>query len=294
MFLRLISCRYQKPFRLSILMNILASNKLPSNPFARDKDVHEQTFLNVAYGHDPMQAMDVYLPKGRSAHATKSLVLIHGGGWTGGSKAEFTGHIQSFKSRMPDYAIFNVAYRLVSGGHLFPKQEEDIKAAVDFIVSRSDVYRISKNSLVLLGVSAGAHLALLQAYKYPFPNIRAVVDYFGPADLIAMHQRPWHPLVPLALQTVTGTTPDADPQLFHASSPVAFVGPQSPQTLILHGGKDQVVDVSQSKALAGKLKAAGVKHRLEIYPAEGHGRWYGDALTSSFERIEKFLEEVVP
>ena len=145
----------------------------------------------------------------------------------------------------------------------------------------------------MLGVSAGAHLALLQAYKYPAPKIRAVVDYFGPTDLLTMYNNPWHPLVPLALQMVTGTTPQLNKELFVASSPISFVNAQTPPTLILHGGKDEVVNASQSKALAEKLKAAGVKHQLEIYPAERHGRWYGRSLTSSFDHIEKFLKENV-
>lgn len=262
-------------------------------PFAAEKNRPQQTFLNVAYGHDSRQVMDVYLPANRSVHSTKSLILIHGGGWNSGSKEEFSTYIDSFRNRMPDYAIFNLNYRLVSGGHLFPAQEEDVKAAVDFIESKAETYHISKDGLVLLGVSAGAHLALLQAYKHSSPKIQAVIDYFGPTDLIAMYQKPWHPLVPLALQMITGTTPDAARDLFQTSSPINYVTPQSPPTLLLHGGRDQVVDVSQSKALAQKLEAAGVQHRLEIYPHERHGRWYGNTLTASFDRIERFLKENV-
>lgn len=259
-------------------------------PFAAEKNLPQQPFLNVAYGNDARQVMDIYLPANRSHHSTKSLILIHGGGWNSGSKEEFSTYIDSFTQRMPDFAIFNLNYRLVSSGYLFPAQEEDVKTAVDFIVSKAETYHISKDGLVLLGVSAGAHLALLQAYKYPSPKIQAVIDYFGPTDLIAMYEKPWHPLVPLALQMITGTAPDAAKELFRTSSPVNFVTPGSPPTLMLHGGKDQVVDVSQSKALAQKLEAAGVKHQLEIYPHERHGRWYGNTLTSSFNCIENFLK----
>ena len=274
-------------------MNLFNSWEQLQKPFAQEKDLAEKTYFNVAYGNDSLQVMDIYLPTGRSVSSTKSLVLIHGGGWNSGSKAEFSGYIESFKTRMPDYAIFNINYRLVNGGNFFPTQEEDVKEAIDFIVRHAESYHISSKKLVLLGVSAGAHLALLQAYKYKSPAIKAVVDYFGPADLIAMYQKPWHPLVPLALQMITGTTHDKAPQLFHSSSPVEFITPQSPPTLILHGGKDQVVDVSQSKILAEKLRAAGVEYRLEIYPAERHGRWYGQALTSSFDKIESFLKQNV-
>jgi acetyl esterase/lipase len=284
--------RHQMKMLLSLLlfMNILTSCKQAETPFAKEKNLPQQTFLNVAYGKDSLQAMDIYLPKDRSVKHTKSLVLIHGGGWTSGSKADFATYIDSFKTRLPAYAIFNISYRLVTGGNLFPTQENDIKAAIDFIVRNAGKYHVSEDNLVLLGVSAGAHLSLLHAYKYKEPGIRAVIDYFGPADLVAMYQKPGHPAVPLALQMITGTTPEQNKNLFKSSSPIEFVTPASPPTLILHGGKDQVVDVSQSQALANKLKEAGVKHQLEIYPAERHGRWYGQALTSSFDYIEDFLK----
>ena len=274
-------------------MNILTSCKADEKPFSQEKDLPQQAFTNVPYGNDSLQVMDIYLPKDRSVKSTKSLILVHGGGWNSGSKAEFSTYIDSFKIRLPDYAIFNINYRLVNGGHIFPTQENDVKSAVDFIVANAEKYHINKEKLVMLGVSAGAHLSLLQAYKYDSPKIQAVVDYFGPADLISMYQKPWHPLVPLALQMVTGTTPQQNKSLFESSSPIEFITPQSPPTLILHGGKDEIVNVSQSKTLAEKLKAAGVKHQLKVYPSERHGRWYGKSLTSSFDHIEKFLKEVV-
>lgn len=244
---------------------------------------------NVSYGPDSLQRMDVYLPAGRSAQNTKSIVLIHGGGWNGGSKSEFYPYIDSLKKRMPDYAIFNLDYRLVSNGHLFPAQEEDIRAALQFISNKADGYAIGKDNFVLLGFSAGAHLALLQAYKHQQPQVKAVIDFFGPTDLLKMYQDPWHPLVPMALQMVTGTTPQNNRRIYEQSSPAYFVSPQAPSTLILHGGQDPVVDVSQSELLAQQLKKAGVPHELIIYPKERHG-WYGSTLTQSFNRVEEFLK----
>jgi acetyl esterase/lipase len=275
-------------------MNILTSCKQEPKAFANEKALPEQTHLNVSYGKDTLQRMDIYLPANRTTDSTKSLILIHGGGWTSGSKAEFDSYIDSFKTRLPDYAIFNINYRLVNGGNLFPTQENDVKAAVDFIVDNAGKYHVSKGQLALLGFSAGAHLALLQAYKNPSPGIKAVVDYFGPTDLVAMYNNPWHPLVPLALQMITGKSPEQDKTIFEQSSPAHFVSEASPPTLILHGAKDVVVNVSQSKLLAQKLKEAGVKHELHIYPSEGHGRWYGQSLLSSFDKIETFLKAAMP
>lgn len=251
--------------------------------------IPEKTIQNISYGSDSAQRMDIYLPAGRSSGSTKALILIHGGGWNSGSKSDFTSYIDSFRKRMPAYAIFNIDYRLVSGNHLFPTQENDIRAAMNFIASQSAEYQVNKDQMILLGASAGAHLALLQAYKYKDPKVKAVIDFFGPTDLTTMYYKPWNPLVTYALKMITGTTPLADPELYHQSSPINFVTGQSAPTLILHGSNDQVVNLSQSKALKQELKKAGVKHELVVYQGQRHG-WKGSLLSNSFDRIEAFLE----
>ncbi|MCU7549343.1 alpha/beta hydrolase [Chitinophagaceae bacterium LB-8] len=249
-----------------------------------------ETKLNVPYGQDTAQRMDIYLPAGRSSGSTRSIVLIHGGGWAYGRKSDFATYIDTLKKRLPHYAIFNLEYRLASEKAKFPSQEQDVKAALDFITQHSDKYGIDSNELVLLGASAGAHLAMLQAYKYQSPRIKAVIDFFGPTDLTAMYNKPWHNMIPFALQTLTGTTPKAGKEIYEQSSPAHFVTAQTPPTLILHGGNDPVVNISQSKLLKAKLEKAGVRHELVVYPRERHG-WFGSTLSNSFDRIIKFLEE---
>ena len=272
-------------------MSLLLFNP-PASPAAGENPLPATTYRDIAYGKDSAQRMDIYLPAGRSLATTRSLVLIHGGGWNSGSKADFKSYIDSFQRRMPDYAIFNLNYRLFNGGHTFPAQEEDIKAALDFITSRAADYAINAKRIVLLGASAGGHLALLQAYKYNSPQIAGVIDFFGPTDLTTMYQHPWHPMVPFALQMVTGTTPSDNPVLYRQSSPVNFVSAQSPPTLIFHGGNDPVVNISQSEALKKKLQAAGVKNNLVVYPTQRHG-WHGSTLSNSFDHIETFLKSAI-
>ena len=247
------------------------------------------TILNVSYGTDSLQRMDVYLPAGRKASTTPSLILIHGGGWNAGSKESFTAYVDSFKKRLPHYAFFNLDYRLVTGSHLFPTQEHDIRAAIQFISSNAAGYGVDDKRFVLLGASAGAHLALLQAYKYNDPAIRAVIDFFGPSDLLAMYQRPWHPLVTYALQMITGATPQTNLALYKASSPVNYITATSTPTLIFHGADDGIVDLSQSRILQKKLQSENVSHDLVVYEGERHG-WWGATLSNSFDRIESFLE----
>src|SRR5436190_20202373 len=71
-----------------------------------------QNQANVAYGTDAAQKMDIYLPAGRSGSSTKVIILIHGGGWSTGDKADFNSYVDTLKRRLPGYAIFNINYRL--------------------------------------------------------------------------------------------------------------------------------------------------------------------------------------
>ncbi len=252
--------------------------------------ITEQSQMNVAYGADPSQKMDMYLPAGRSNAATKVMVLIHGGGWSTGDKADFTAYVDTLKRRLPGYAIFNINYRLAAGStNLFPTQENDVKAVIEFIYGKRNEYKIS-DKYVLLGTSAGAHLSLLQANKYTMPvKIKAVVDFFGPTDLVDMYNNPASIFAPpAALAAVAGAIPTTNLALYQQSSPITFVTAQSPPTIILQGGADILVSPSQSVALKNKLQSFGVIHQYVLYPGENHG-WTGANLTDSFDKIAVFL-----
>ena len=245
------------------------------------------TMLNVSYGTNSQQKMDVYLPATRSTTDTKVMIMIHGGAWNSGDKTDFNEYVDSLKKREPTYAIFNINYRLANVSDLFPAQELDVRAAVDFIYNKRQEYKIS-DKFVLVGASAGAHLALLQGYKYSTPvKPKAIIDFFGPTDLVDMYNNPPNALVQPLLVAVTGVTPTAN-TLYTQSSPINFISSQSPPTMILHGGTDIVVAPSQSFLLDTRLQTAGIIHQYFFYPTEGHG-WVGANLSDSFNKIQAFL-----
>ena len=250
------------------------------------------TMLNVSYGTNAQQKMDVYLPATRNTTTTKVMIMIHGGGWNTGDKADFNEYVDSLKKREPSYAIFNINYRLANTPDIFPAQEQDVKAAVEFIYNQRQGYKIS-DKFVLVGASAGAHLALLQGYKYSTPlKPKAIIDFFGPTDLVDLYNNPSNPLVQPTLLSVTGGTPTTNNTLYTQSSPINFVSAQSPPTMILHGGADIIVSLSQSIQLNNKLTIAGVSRDYIFYPTEGHG-WIGANLSDSFNRILAFLAAYV-
>jgi acetyl esterase/lipase len=278
---------------LLLSMSIFTTCNRAQESAGIQKSVPAKTFLNVAYGKDTLQRMDLHLPGNRSADSTPVIVLIHGGGWAGGDKSEFAAVVPVLQQKLPQYAIVNMNYRLANQiTNHFPTQENDVQAALQFLVNGAGEYGISKN-IVLLGASAGAHLALLQAYKHNTPVVpKAVVSFFGPTDMTELYNRQSNAYYQMGLQLLIGGTPATKPGVFLQASPIHFAGKQKVPTLMLHGGKDGLVPVSQSKALKEKLDKSGVPADLVVYPADGHG-WYGANLTNSYERIEAFLNRHV-
>src|SRR5215203_142875 len=248
-----------------------------------------ETLNNISYGPDAAQKMDIYLPAGRKTDSTKMIIMVHGGAWLEGDKSDFASYVTVLKQRLPDYAIANINYRLATvSGNFFPTQENDMRTAIDFLVQNSGDYHVSQK-FVLLGASAGGHMALLQAYKYSTPKIRAVVDFFAPADMVSLYNLS-NVNTQFGLQLLLGGTPVSNPSMYQQSSPINFVDAQDPPTIIFHGDLDIIVNVSQSTTLKNKLQTSGVKNELTVYPGLGHDVWPPAIMNPTFDKIEAFIK----
>jgi len=283
--------------RINILLPVLAilffSSCNKSDDNGGGGTVAAKVITNESYGSDPMHKMDIYLPAGRTTTATKVLILVHGGGWVSGDKADFTQDlIDTLKKRIPDYAIFNINYRLgaLPATNTFPAQELDVKAAVAFIHGNRANYLVS-DKFVMMGASAGAHLSLLHAYKYPAPvKIKAVVDFFGPTDMIDMYNNPGT-YSPASIALLLNGTPTTNLPLYQQSSPMTYATTANAcPTIVLQGGFDPLVNATtQSQALITKLTTANVVNQYVLYPFLGHGGWDVATNTDAFNKIQVFL-----
>jgi acetyl esterase/lipase len=254
--------------------------------------VAAKTILNVAYGTDAKQVMDIYLPVSRRADSTKVIVMIHGGAWSSGDKSDFAAAVDTLKKRLPDYAIFNINYRLSDGvNNIFPTQENDVKTAVRYIYGKASDYQVS-TKFVLMGASAGGHLAMLQGYKDSVPvKPKAIVSFFGPSDMMDMYFNPvgGNPLLAAGVAQAVGRTPFVDPQIYISSSPVNFITGGSAPTILLHGGLDPLVQPSQSIAVQTRLSFFNITNQYVFYPTGGHGDWDATTYTDAFNKIQAFL-----
>jgi len=247
---------------------------------------------DVAYGADAAQKMDVYLPAGRSADSTNIIVLIHGGAWASGDKADFNDNIAFLKTALPKYAIINLNYRLAAlpSTNLWPTQLNDINTAFNFIASKRIEYQINTNKIGIGGASAGGHLALLKAYKNNTGNIKAVVDLFGPTEMADLYNfnTSFQPLLSIFL----AGTPTTNAAGYANASPLYGVNSSAPPTIIFHGGIDATVPIRQSDSLNNRLANAGVTKQYVVYPAEGHG-WSGANLTDTYNKMAAFISQHV-
>lgn len=217
--------------------------------------------------------LDLY--GGAIAGARRPLVvMIHGGSWSGGDRTQLPAIAQRLAH--DGYAVASIDYRLAPE-HPFPAAYDDVRAAVDWMRAHADELGIDPEAVVLYGRSAGAHLALLSAYRWHAPFVRAVVALYAPTDLRWSWAHPTNPLVldtPATLSAFLGGPPDRSTELharYEAASPLAWVDSGSPPTLLVHGGRDELVSPRQTERLHERLEAAHVPNLALRLPWATHG-----------------------
>jgi acetyl esterase/lipase len=260
-----------------------------STESSANKNLPAQDKPNTAYGNDAQQKMDIYLPAGRDEN-TRTIILLHGGGWSGGSKSDLAYFVPMLKSQFPNHAIVNMNYRLgTSASPGFPKQIQDIEKAIAHLQNSN--YDIS-NEYAFIGASAGAHLGLLYAYHHdPKREVKAVVSIVGPADF-SDPAYTGNPLFQFGLSSLIGyVNVQQNPEVYLEVSPATHVSAQSPPTAMFYGGQDQLIPASQGPRLKAKLDEYNVYNELHFYPNGGHGNW-NSTINADFQaKLIAFLKQ---
>ncbi len=237
---------------------------------------------NIEYaraGGKPL-LLDLYLPAGHIASGSKLPVIlsIHGGGWSGGSKDASPG--LEFTRR--GYAVASVSYRL-TGEAEFPAQIEDCKAALRWLRANAGRFGLDPGRVAAWGASAGGHLAaLLGTSGEELSKVQAVVDYFGPIDVVAWHRDRGDS----SSNLVRGPFAETAERL-RAANPLTFLKPGAPPFLIAQGAEDPLVPPSQSELLYHALRQAGVRAEFHLVPGAGHSV----RQMNLDDRVDEFLRE---
>ena len=230
------------------------------------------------------RSLDVYLPEKADA-PLPLIVWIHGGGWSAGNK---DGN-QALRLMESGFATASINYRL-SQEAIFPAQIEDCKAALRFLRSHAKEYNIDPTRIGVWGSSAGGHLVALVGTSGDVKalegkdgdlgissRVQAVCDWYGPTDLGQMgaqsgpdskldHNAPGSP----ESRLLGGPVQDKL-DVVKVANPITYVSKDDPAFLIMHGDRDPLVPLAQSKLLDAALKAAGVESTLHVVEDGGHG-----------------------
>jgi acetyl esterase/lipase len=180
-------------------------------------------------------ALDAYVQ--RDAGRRPSVVVIHGGSWSSGSRAAHIGQILEVLTRA-GYHWFSVDYRL-GGLARYEESLDDVRSALSFIRCRATELGIDPTQLVLLGEDSGAHIAALLAAERPVGVIGAVL-LGGFYDLAA---------IPSAARSLTGDALDR-------ASPVTRIVARLPPLLVVHGGADGEAPVEQARRYCNAVNQA--------------------------------------
>jgi acetyl esterase/lipase len=215
---------------------------------------------DIAFGDAYRQRLDIYAPSSPQG-TLPVIVFFHGGGWRDGDKAgyEFAGRAlaaQGFVTVVPNY-------RLSPDVH-FPDFVEDGANALRWVRAQIGAHGGDANRIILVGHSAGAHIAGLLAMDdrwlgQDHAALAGWVGMAGPYDFL--------PLDTPATIGAFSQAPDLD-----ATQPINFADAGDPPALLLHGDVDETVKPRQSTRLAARLTAAGVPVRHHSYPGIGHTR----------------------
>jgi len=257
------------------------------------------------FGYRPL-LLDLYLPPLSGARRARppAVLFLHGGGWALGDRKltapAFGGWSPGFFQRLAaaGFAVAAADYRL-SGEAVYPAQLHDAKAAVRWLRRHADGYGFDGERIVAWGTSAGAHLAALVGLTGDSPDpdpvssaVTAVIDWYGPADLVALAAETGGIMEHDSAQSpegrLIGAQVSANPDLAKAASPLCHVHPGAPPFQIKHGTADRAVPGGQSQALAAALRAAGVTAETEWVEGADH-MWEG----ASPERVEQVFDSSV-
>lgn len=242
-----------------LTLKVVKTCKLPAQP----KLGAINFAANVAYAtmDGQVQRLDISWPKGTGPFPL--VVMVHGGGWTSGSKTAFL--LETRRLAGAGYAAATVSYRLAKAPkNIFPAAVQDVRCAVRWLRDNSASYSIDPKRVAAVGTSAGGHLVAMlgtasdkagldskdcDAAAQPV-SVSGVASFYGVHDMRGGTSS--------LLTNFLGAAPKKVPLKAALASPLVHVDASDPPMLLVHGTADKIVPVTQSRAMKAALDKAGV------------------------------------
>ncbi len=289
------------------------------HPAAAQSESAAEAFVRVATGYRLIPnityhraggqdlRLDVYQSRAaRGPNAT--LVYIHGGGWTNGSKEGSALTVLPYLEM--GWNVVNVAYRLADAGHA-PAAVEDCRCALRWVYRNAEQYNFDVDRIVVTGNSAGGHLSLTTGMlpasagldrQCPGDRRRAwttgststaelevaaIINWYGITDVYDLAHRP--PGTSGAFtEAWLGSRSDRD-DVARRVSPMTYVRSDLPPILTIHGDADSIVPYDHGTRLHEALDEAGVPNELVTIEGGGHGGFSADENQRIYAAIRAFL-----
>ena len=203
---------------------------------------------------------DVYRPTREGVFPI--VVQVYGGAWQHGAPSDFSNFARWLASS--GYVVIAIDYRHAPEWQ-WPTQLEDVRTALAWVGKHCSEYGGDPTRIVLIGRSAGAHLATMAAWTQPPVKVRGVVSYYGPVDLVESFRRPPRP-DPLDVRAVEealiGGTLEQMPRRYADASTITHVGGATttlPPALLIYGSRDHIVEAKYGKTIVNALRARGTQ-----------------------------------
>jgi acetyl esterase/lipase len=263
---------------------------------AYEARIYPNIVYGVAAGHE--LRLDV-ITAGPDRQMRPTLIYIHGGGWSGGTKEEYEWFTLPFIAEGMN--VVNVEYRM-SSVSLAPAAVEDCRCALRWVFRHSQEYGFDTSKLVLDGHSAGGHLSLVTGMldaDAGFDNncpgkedlrVAAIINYFGITDvpdvLQGKNQQDW-------AVTWFGSLPDKM-DLAKRLSPLTYARSGLPPIITIHGTNDALVPYEEAVKLHEALDRVGAPNELITIHGGGHGSQFWSrednwkAQSAIFEFLKKY------
>jgi acetyl esterase/lipase len=223
--------------------------------FAR---VHER-------GRERELSCEIFRPPSDAANGA-GILLLHGGAWQRGDRNQLRAY--GIHLGREGFVCLASSYRLTPEAK-WPAQMDDVHAALRYMRDNARALGVDPTRIAAVGASAGGHLALLAGANAftnePAAQLRAVVAIFPPTLL-----SPRNAMEEGAVPALALLGDDDTAEASAAASPLNYVRPGFPPTLLLHGNADELVPAKASMRMYEALLAARVPAELHMVADQPH------------------------